>query len=203
MADRLTDLIALLPGALGIALVAFAVSMTSPDPPETGLLITDGQSILGIGDQGAGGMGIPIGKLCLYTLCAGVSPYSTLPVMLDAGTDNEDLLADPLYVGLRHARIRGDEYQAFVDEFVAAVVGLILGLLLLGWFWLDSLRARELATEICRAACRQRDLQFLDQTAGDGEGPVAAPHAGAHHGELVGGQHLDVRHEVLGRDALQ
>ena len=85
------------------------------------IVVTDGERVLGIGDQGVGGMGIPIGKLAIYSLLGGIHPSRTLPVVLDVGTDNPDLHSDPFYVGWRHARIGEDEYFAFVDEFIAAV----------------------------------------------------------------------------------
>ena len=98
-----------------------ALLRNRPNPEVDVIVVTDGERILGIGDQGAGGLGIPIGKLSLYTLIGGIRPERTLPIVLDVGTNNPERLADPEYLGWRHERVTGQAYFDFVDQFVQAV----------------------------------------------------------------------------------
>jgi malate dehydrogenase (oxaloacetate-decarboxylating) len=137
------------------------------------IVVTDGQRILGLGDQGIGGMGIPIGKLSLYTLIGGIAPARTLPIILDVGTDNVELLDDPQYLGWRHRRISDEEYYAFVDDFVAVVHAELPDVLLQ---WEDFATANALPL---LERYRGRLLTFNDDIQG-----TAAVTLGALHGAV-------------------
>jgi malate dehydrogenase (oxaloacetate-decarboxylating) len=149
--------------------------------------VTDGQRILGLGDQGIGGMGIPIGKLSLYTLIGGIDPARTLPIVLDVGTDNVELLDDPRYLGWRHRRISDDDYYTFIDEFVTAVREQLPDVLLQ---WEDFATAHALPV---LARYRDRLLTFNDDIQG-----TAAVTLGALHGAAkVAGRPLSQQQVVM------
>ena len=151
------------------------------------IVVTDGQRILGLGDQGIGGMGIPIGKLSLYTLIGGIDPARTLPIVLDVGTDNVELLDDPQYLGWRHRRIDDDDYYAFIDKFVAAVQKQLPDVLL-QWEDFATVHAQPIL-----ARYRDKLLTFNDDIQG-----TAAVTLGALHGAAkVAGRPLSQQQVVM------
>jgi malate dehydrogenase (oxaloacetate-decarboxylating) len=151
------------------------------------IVVTDGQRILGLGDQGIGGMGIPIGKLSLYTLIGGIDPARTLPIVLDVGTDNVELLDDPLYLGWRHRRIDDDDYYEFIDTFVSTVREQLPDVLL-QWEDFATVHAQPIL-----ARYRDKMLTFNDDIQG-----TAAVTLGALHGAAkVAGRPLSQQQVVM------
>jgi malate dehydrogenase (oxaloacetate-decarboxylating) len=145
-----------------------------PNPEVDVIVVTDGERILGIGDQGAGGLGIPIGKLSLYTLIGGIPPERTLPIVLDVGTNNVERLRDPEYLGWRHQRVTGVDYDDFIESFVLAVRQELPGTLL-QWEDFGWAHARPILEEY-----RDKLLTFNDDIQGTGAVAVGAVRSALH-----------------------
>ncbi len=160
-----------------------------PNPEVDVIVVTDGERILGIGDQGAGGLGIPIGKLSLYTLFGGIAPERTLPIVIDVGTNNQDRLKDPEYLGWRHDRITGPDYDAFIDQFVRAVKQELPGTLL-QWEDFGVEHARPILERY-----RDQMLTFNDDIQGTGAVTLAVVLAAS---EVTGVPLKDQRLAILG-----
>ncbi len=158
--------------------------------PNVSLLVaTDGERVLGLGDLGADGMGIPIGKIALYVAAAGIHPASTLPVMIDVGTNNERLLADPMYTGVRHPRLTGDDYYAVIERFVQGIRR-VFPRALLQW---EDFGKQHAATLLDRY--QDRILSFNDDIQGTGATAAAALHSAF---KMTGRSLDDERIAILG-----
>jgi malate dehydrogenase (oxaloacetate-decarboxylating) len=147
---------------------SIAEQLANVDHPVDVVVVTDGERILGLGDQGVGGIGIPNGKLALYSAFGGIDPTRTLPIVLDVGTNNEERLADPEYLGWRNERISGDEYDSFIDQFVTELGNRFPGVLL-QWEDFASHNAARLVD-----AYRDRILSFNDDIEGTAAVALAA-----------------------------
>ncbi|MFN7950041.1 MAG: NAD-dependent malic enzyme [Blastocatellia bacterium] len=159
----------------------------APNPEVAVIVVTDGERVLGLGDLGIGGMNISVGKLSLYTLGAGIHPATTLPIFLDVGTDNLELLNDPLYLGWRHERVRGQDYDDFIEAFITALVHRFPNVLLQ---WEDFARhnARRLLERY-----RDRLCTFNDDIQGTGAVTLAGLLAAA----KVNGERLSEQRIVM------